>query len=79
MEKELEISEVYLVQHVHDLGDETEDVKVIGIYSTEKNANIAVARLSDLPGFDKARNGFSIDRYCLDEDNWIVRYIRREL
>ena len=66
--------EVFLVQHVHEFGDGTEDVKIIGIYSTHEAAEAAVARTSRLEGFCDALDGFSIDRYELDSDNWREGY-----
>ena len=63
---------VYLVQHKsHD-----EDFKIIGIYSTEAHAKSAIARAALLPGFEDSQNGFSVDRYLLDEDHWAEGFAR---
>ena len=67
--------EVFLLQHVHALGDDEEDVKVIGIYSTRQRADEAVERMHALPGFKDAPDGFCIDRYHLDEDQWTEGYV----
>ena len=46
------IMSVYLVQHVHSVpSDGEEDVKFIGAYTTEAEAQAAVDRLSPMPGF----------------------------
>jgi hypothetical protein len=63
--------EVYVVQHVHEFEDGTEDVKLIGVYSTEERAKSAVARLSENPGFKETPKGFSVDRYLVDRDHWL--------
>lgn len=65
---------VYLLQHVHSFDDGEEDVKLIGVYSSQENAEAAIARLSQLPGFSDAAAGFHIDEYRLDKDQWIEGY-----
>lgn len=54
--------EVFVVHHVHELEEDREDVKLIGVYSTEETANAAVKRLSTQPGFRDTPDGFHIDR-----------------
>jgi hypothetical protein len=66
---------VFLLMHVHELTPEQEDIKTIGIYSTEAQAKAAEARAKLLPGFAEAPDGFHIDAYELDEDNWVEGYI----
>ena len=61
---------VYVLQHEHELGDDSADVKMIGIYGTEADARAAQDRLSATPGFREHRDGFSIDAYELDQDHW---------
>ena len=58
---------VYVLQHENP---ETEDVKFIGVYSSEPLAEAAINRLKVQPGFRKFRNGFAIDHYELDADHW---------
>jgi hypothetical protein len=52
------------------MGDH-EDSKLIGIYSTEADANDARARAAKLSGFREHPQDFIIDRYVVDEDNWV--------
>ena len=80
---------VYLVQHLHMLPDEIEDVKTIGIYSSRETAEAAVDRLKHQPGFQDLPNlvdeadfsrpgtpeGFYIDAYEIDSDHWESGYI----
>ncbi len=66
---------VFVIQHVHEMEDEQEDVKFIGVYSTEESAKTAIARLSTQPGFRETANGFYIDRYKLDEDHWTEGFV----
>ena len=65
---------VYLLQHVHLLEDGAEDVKVIGVYSSREKANATITRLSQAPGFREATDGFHIDEYQLDKDQWVEGY-----
>jgi hypothetical protein len=65
---------VFVLQHVHSRKDGDEDVKFIGVYSSRGNAERAIARLSHLPGFSDAPNGFHIDEYRVDQDHWVEGY-----
>lgn len=66
---------VFVVQHVHELKGDDEDVKLIGVYSTEENARAAVARLSLQPGFRESASGFHVDRYTVDKDHWAEGFV----
>ena len=68
------MTKVYVLQHVHSLGDGEEDVKFIGVYSSRENAQTAITRLGRAPGFCDAREGFHIDEYQVDTDQWIEGY-----
>ncbi len=66
---------VYVLQHVHTIDEDTEDIKMIGVYSTEVLAQSALTRVSSQPGFREAVDGFSIDAYPIDKDHWTEGYI----
>ena len=66
---------VFVVQHVHEYEDGEENVKMIGVYSTQEQAEGAVERLRKQPGFRDLPTGFSIDPYTVDEDNWTGGYV----
>ncbi len=66
---------VFVLQHVHTQEGGVEDVKFIGVYSVRANAEKAVARLSGLPGFVDAPDGFTIDEYRVDQDQWADGYV----
>jgi hypothetical protein len=61
---------IWLVQHVARAGTDDEDVKFVGAYSSPQRAQEAVERFATLPGFCKYPDGFSVDKYTLDEDHW---------
>ena len=65
---------VHIVQHTHT-SKGTEDVKVIGIYSSMAQAEAAITRLRQQPGFRDAQAGFHVDEYRLDEDHWAQGYV----
>lgn len=62
---------VYVLQHVRELEGGAKDVKFLGVYSSREKAQAATARLCQQPG----SNGFHIDEYELDKDQWIEGYL----
>lgn len=69
------MASVFVLQHVHSQIDGIEDVKFIGVYSSREKAESAVARLRCLPGFSDAPDGFHIDEYRVDQDQWAEGYV----
>ncbi len=65
---------VFVVQHSHSSAHDVEDVKLIGVYSSQAQAETAVTRLGRFPGFSVAPDGFTIDEYQIDQDHWIEGY-----
>ena len=68
------MASVFVLQHVRSREDGAEDVKFIGVYSSREKAQAAVARLGRLPGFAEAKDGFHIDEYRVDQDQWAEGY-----
>jgi len=62
--------DVFVVQHLHVLNGDEEDVKLIGVYSSRFAAEEAIDRLRQKPGFCDTPEGFSIDLYRVDQDHW---------
>lgn len=72
----MEKKAVFVLQHSHEIdGQVAEDSKLIGCYSSRTNAEAAIARLADKPGFRDHPQGFCIDRYVVDEDHWVDGFI----
>jgi len=65
---------VYVLQHEHIIDDDNEDMKLIGVYSTRELAELAIERLKKQPGFSETPEGFCIDKYEIDKDNWCEGY-----
>jgi hypothetical protein len=71
------MTEVYLLWHIHTDEDLPggEDVKLIGVYSSEELAVSAKDRMAIQPGFKDQAEGFEISAYTLDKDNWVEGFI----
>lgn len=69
------MASVFVLQHVHSRDNGDEDVKFIGVYSSREKADAAVGRLTRLPGFSDAPDGFHVDEYRLDQDHWVEGYV----
>lgn len=60
---------VYVLRHFHNVGDEnTYDIKMLGLYSSVKQAQNAISRYKELSGFSEEPSGFQMDKYTIDED-----------
>lgn len=66
---------VFVLQHVHQITSDQEDVKLMGIYSSRERAEEAQSRMIKLPGFSDAPDGFHIDEYEVDVDHWTEGYV----
>lgn len=69
------MSQVYVLQHQHEKDDGIKEVKFIGVYSSHSEARKAVMRLSLLPGFRDTPDGFHIDEYPVDKDQWAEGFV----
>lgn len=61
---------VFLLWYVHARDTAEEDELFIGAYSTEEEAEAAIVRLKDKPGFVDAPAGFQICAYQMNRDHW---------
>jgi hypothetical protein len=50
--------------------EEGDDIKLLGIYSSQASVVSRVERARDVPGFRDQPDSFHIDRYVLDRDEW---------
>jgi hypothetical protein len=65
---------VYMLWHVHDLGDE-EDWKFVGVYSSQAQVDAARARVAALPGFRDDPESFRVEAVTVDEDQWTEGFV----
>lgn len=76
---------VFVLQHLHELAYDREDVKFIGVYATREDVKAAILRLRDKPGFKKfpnviqpddvQRSGFYIDEREVGQDSWTEGFL----
>ncbi len=60
---------VFMLHHTITRGD-AEDDKIIGVYSTRAEAEAAIERLKNKPGFRDPRGEFGIGPYKLNRDHF---------
>jgi hypothetical protein len=65
-----DLQEIYVLHHVHELENGYEDVKLLGIFSSEAKALKLIERYKLLEGFKDYPGGFSVDKYTVDKSHW---------
>ena len=65
------LTAVFVVHHEYLRYDDRDEIKLIGVYSTEAKAKSAIERLRALPGFSEYPDSFSVDCYPIDAEHWI--------
>ena len=70
----------FILQHLHVISENNEDIKFIGIFSNMNNVYRAIESLTDKPGFKdfpklinaniEDGSGFYVDEYQVDKINW---------
>ena len=65
---------IYLVEHCYELYG-NEDIKTIGIYSSESHAKEAINVLRQCEGFKDYPDGFITSKYELDKNYWNEGFI----
>ena len=69
------LTDVFLLWHTHDLTDDCgthEEVKLIGVFSSEEKAKKAMEQLKDKEGFrDFPISCFEIAKTKIDRPSWI--------
>ncbi len=66
---------VWLLHHVHEFEDGHEDVKLIGVYTTQKLAQEAQNKVKGQPGFKEYPNGFELSECPLNQLDWPEGFI----
>lgn len=72
------MDKVWLLRHVHEFDDGHEDVKLIGVFGTREEAEQALSKVADKPGFREHPEGFSIDDHQLGLMGWVEGFITIE-
>lgn len=61
------MSSVYLLWHTNAA---TEDVKLLGVFSSRESADDALAASNSLSGFIDQPEGYTVDKYDIDKLYW---------
>jgi hypothetical protein len=61
---------VYLLQHVAREGQDDEDTKTIGVYSSESKAKEIIEKYKLLPGFRLYKDSFYLGELDVDKNHW---------
>jgi hypothetical protein len=80
------MTSVFILQHCRTDESGNDNVKMIGAYTSRAEAERAVVRVREMPGFskypaildplkDEETNGFTIDEYVLNKDHWIEGFV----
>jgi hypothetical protein len=64
---------VFILHHDYEPGDD--HVKLLGAFSTKQSALAAIRKYRELPGFSEYPDGFTIDEYELDKEEWTEGFI----
>ena len=66
---------VFLLWHTHELPDQEEDSKLIGVYDSRAAADRARERVGKQPGFADHPGGFIVDEYEIGVDHWTEGFV----
>jgi len=69
---------VWLLQHVHEFADGREDVKLIGVFQSRAEGEIAQALLARQPGFLENPEGFHLTEQQLGVIAWSEGFVTVE-
>jgi homoserine kinase type II len=74
------VRSVYVLFHQFEFRNTKEEdiedrAKLIGVYSNEEEAKRAIERVKGQPGFRDYPEGFVIDPYELNQDNWAEGFV----
>ena len=61
---------IFILWHAHELNDDEEDSKLLGVYSSEALAKNKINEYKNLPGFRDHPRGFEVVKYEIDIDHW---------
>lgn len=69
----------YILQHSYEVGEEGafDEIKLIGVYSSQEKAEKVIERYISLPGFKEyPAECFHISKYEIDKDQWTEGFIK---
>jgi hypothetical protein len=67
---------VQLLWFVRESEEDEDTELLIGVYETEQDANAAIERLCNKPGFADFQQGFVVVRYEVNQDHWREGFVK---
>lgn len=64
---------VFLLHHTRC--NEEDDLKLLGVFSSESLANEAIEMYLNIKGFKDFPEGFEVSKYCIDKREWIEGFL----
>jgi hypothetical protein len=61
---------VFVLQHSYEL-EGCDETKFIGVYSSHEEAQQAILRIKNKPGFRLRQNDFHATEYEINKDQWV--------
>ena len=71
-------AKVHLLWFVQEREQEDDTELLIGVYASGQDANAAIERLKNKPGFADFPGGFQISPYEVNEDHWTEGFVRQQ-
>ena len=68
------MNSVFILWHTRETNSTTGD-KLIGVYATSADAEAAICRLKEKPGFRDSLDGFGVFEYVVGRDGWTEGFI----
>lgn len=72
------MNQVWILTHTHEFDDGHEDLKIIGVFSTQALAEVALSQVKDKQGFSDLPEGFDISPCTLDLISWTEGFVTIE-
>jgi hypothetical protein len=76
----IEMKSCFLLWHTHTVEgvDDDDHEKLIGVYASSTDAQAAIERVKDQPGFKDYPEGFEVCEYTIGRDSWTEGFITWE-
>jgi hypothetical protein len=65
---------VFLAKHVFEYSDGHDNLRVIGVFSSDRKARAAIRQVRKKPGFRERKRKFEVSRCVLDSAYWTEGY-----
>jgi hypothetical protein len=69
---------IWLLEHVHEFADGSEDVKLIGVFESRAEGEAAQASVANQPGFLENPEGFHLTEHHLGVVCWSEGFVTVE-